>query len=526
MHPVSVERPKPEPSWLDRLISYFNPEAGARRASFRAAELELEAMSSYRGARYTRVGQPVAPQGRADYHLETEQSRRKAVDRARQLERDSVIAESLLARSVENVMGDGFALESLAGDEAWRELVEREWKTWADEEADVRGLSTLDELDALTFRAFLRDGEAATIKLADLKLQAIESDQIASPMGSIPTLEEVDGIVVDKRGRPVKFKIVTRPDPRVANVRFGQEVEEVDAADVEFLARRQRHGQTRGVSALVGVSWILEQIDGQIEAVTVAARMAACLGLVIARNKRMSGLTTTTDSAGNERRGLRFEPGMIGEIDQGDSIHQITPRQPATNFSDFLDTLGRIAGLAFGLPLEVSMMNHTKSNYSQSRAALLQAQRVWRNYQAMMGRYKSRIFRWWLLRMIELGRIPYRADALAHKWRMPGWKWVDPSKELEAGMGMVDAGLCTRADLAKSQGKDLREVVKGLQSERELFEAAGIVPAMSRMTRDAPGVAGGELEDDAQGEDEEPELEPELEDEGDDDEDADAGGDD
>lgn len=495
MHPVSVEPAPMSASWLDRLISWWNPERGAERTAFRAAERELEGLS-YRGARYTRVGQPTAPQGRADFELEATQSRRKMVDRARQLERDSVIAESLLSRSVENVMADGFGLEMLGGDLAWRKHVEAEWAEWADNEADVRGLNTLDELDALTFRAFLRDGEAATVKLADLTLQSLESDQIASPLGQIPSIHEIDGIHLDRRGRPTKYTVVTRPDPQIASVRVGQKTEDIPAKDVLFLARRQRHGQTRGVSALVGVSWILEQIDGQIEAVTIAARMAACLGLVIARKSRMSGLTTTEDSAGNQRRKLRLEPGLIHEVDQGDSIQQIDPKQPSTNFADFLDTLGRIAGLAFGLPLEVSMMNHTKSNYSQSRAALLQAQRVWRCHQNMMGRYKSRIFKWWLLRKIELGEIEHRADALRHKWRKPGWKWVDPGKELEAGLGAVDAGICTRAELAKSQGRDLREVVEGLTAEEELFAEAGIVPAMSRMTRDRVDAEAEEEDDD------------------------------
>lgn len=514
MHPVSVE--PPAPSWLDRLVAWFNPEAGARRLAFRAAGAELESLS-YRGARYTRVGQSVAPQGRADFELESTQSRRKAVDRARQLERDSVIAESLLARSVENVMGDGFGLEMLSSDPAWNKLVESEWKRWADEEADVRGLNTLDELDALTFRAYLRDGEAGTIKLGDLKLQSIESDQIASPLGSIPTKDEIDGIKLDRRGKPVSFTVVTRPDPQNASVRFGQETEEIAAKDVLFLARRQRHGQTRGVSALVGVSWILEQIDGQIEAVTIAARMAACLGLVIARKSRMAGLTTAEDSAGNQRRKLRLEPGLIHEVSQGDIVQQIDPKQPSTNFADFLDTLGRIAGLAFGLPLEVSMMNHTKSNYSQSRAALLQAQRVWRNHQGMMGRYKSQIFRWWLLRKIELGEIEYRADAMAHKWRCPGWRWVDPGKELEAGLGAVDAGICTRAELAKSQGRDLREVVAGLALEEKLFEEAGIEPAKSRMTRDRVEAAA-ELEGSPKPGDRDPNDDGQADDDEDDDE--------
>src|SRR5690606_9334531 len=141
-----------------------------------------------------------------------------------------------------------------------------------------------------------------------------------SPLGGMPTRDLVDGIKLDERGKPISYSVVTRPDPIMASVRFGNPYVEIPASDMILMARRQRLGQTRGMSALVTVAWLLDQIDGQIEAVTVAARMAACLGLVVHRQGRMGGLTTTTDGDGNQRRKLRLEPGSVLELGQADSV--------------------------------------------------------------------------------------------------------------------------------------------------------------------------------------------------------------
>lgn len=472
---------------------YFNPEWKVRRLASEQIESELLASSaaSYRGARHTRVSARGKPSGgRADYHLEATWDRRDIVDRARDLERSNVIAEGMLNRATENVVGDGFRLQSQAGGvgnasaRAWNDLVEARWREWCRTGADVRGLSTFGELLSLTYRSWLRDGDVGVIKLKDGSLQFVESDQIASPAGAIPTKGEVDGILLDGKGKPTQYRILTDPDPQWSTVRWGQTFDLIPASDVIFLARRQRHGQTRGLSAFSNVAWLLDQIDGQIEAVTMAARMAACVGLVVHRQGRSSGLTTTTDSHGNVRRIQTLEPGMIAEVGQEDKISQIDPRNPSQDFPDFLATLGRLVGLTFGLPLEVTFLDFSRTNYSSARAALLQAYQVWRMHQSMLERFCSSVYRWWLLREMRLGRIPVRRDALRHSWIKPGWKWVDPEKELKAQLGAVDAGVSTLSDIAMQQGKDFEELVLARRRELDLLEKHGIPVVRSSMTRD------------------------------------------
>lgn len=470
-------------SSLEKVGSFISPSWALER---RRAQVIEEELSSFRNARHARTsGRPTPTEGRADYWNEVGYDRRKLVDRARQLERDSVIADSMLSRATENVVGTGYTLRAQSSSESWNEDVEKQWEEWCRREADVRGLDTFGGLMALTYRSWLRDGDVATIKLADGKLQSIESDQIANPMGNIPTRDQIDGVLLDERGKPRAFLIVKDPDPMWASVRFGQPYVEVPAKDVLFLARRQRHGQTRGLGAFTNIAWLLDQIDGNIEAVTVAARMAACVGIIVERQTRMSGLTTTTDSDGNVRRKLALEPGMIAEVGQGDKIHQVNPAQPSQNFNDFLATLGRFVGLAFGLPLEIAFLDFSRTNYSSARAALLQAHKVWEGHQSMMARWASDVYEWWLLKQIRAGKIRARRDALTHDWIKPGWKWVDPEKELNADLAAVDAGIMSLADLAEKQGKDLVRLLERRAAEIKLKEELGIPEVRSKLTRDA-----------------------------------------
>lgn len=491
MQPERV--PTPPPSLRDRaeqLLSFLSPKWGMQR---KAAQIADEELQSYRNARYTRIsGRRIAVEGRADFHLEVGYDRRELVDRARQLERDSVIAEGLLSRATENVIGQGFRLRACSSSDVWNEKVEKAWAEWC-YEADVRNMATFNDLLALTYRSWLRDGDVGIIKLSDGKLQAIESDQIANPLGNIPTKKHIDGVNLDERGAPVSFLVVKDPDPQWASVRFGQDFTEVPARDMLFLARRQRHGQTRGLSTFSNISWLLDQIDGQIEAVTVAARMAACVGLVIERQSRMSGLSTTTDSSGNTRRKMSLEPGMIAEVGQGDKVTQVDPRQPGQNFNEFLVTLGRLVGLSFGLPLEVAFLDFSRTNYSSARAALLQAHQVWKIHQDMMCRFASDVYKWWLMREIKAGRIRARRDALEHDWITPGWKWVDPEKELRAQMAEVDAGVNTLTNIAQNMGRDFGALCVQRKRELDLIRENGLPEVRSTLTRDvvsapSPGV--------------------------------------
>lgn len=443
-----------------------------------------ERLSSYRGAQATRLDKP-NPSARGaspDWTLEREYDRRDLVDRARQLERNSVLAEGMLSRSTEAVVGNGFGLQAKSGDEDWNKNTEALWKAWCESGADVRGLCSFGELLALVFRSYLRDGDVGAVLMSTGNIRVVESDEIASPTGYMqPNM--VDGVELNESGRPIAYHVIRNPRVLSMDRRHVPNHTAVPAENVLFLARRRRSGQTRGVSAFSGVTWILDQIDGNIEAVTVAARMAACFGIVLKRRNRMNGLDTVTGSDGIARRKLRIEPGALMEVEPDEDVKGLQGQQPTTNFPDFLNTLARVAAIPFGLPVEILMMNFEKTNYSNARAALLQAFKVWREHQGRLKAFCSRIYLWWLLRQIEAGEISARPDALEHGWLTPGWQWIDPVSEIQTTLAAIDSGLETRAQALMRLGYDPEEQYAQIRKEQPVAKELGI-DCHSTLTRD------------------------------------------
>lgn len=421
---------------------------------------EVQNLASYRG--HTRIGRRRAGGGRADWHLEQTLDRRDLVDRARQLERTSVFAETILAASTENVIGRGFTLQPNTESDDWNAEALRLWDEWT-KDPEVRGISTWDEILTLKYRSFLRDGDVGTILLGDGKLQAFESDQLSTPNAAFLRRDMVDGIKLDRRGRPTSFFIVTTPDPVNPSVRF-QQHEEIPAKHVIFLAKRQRLGQTRGTPAFAGSAWLFDQIDGTIEAVTVAARMAASFVLVIKKaSGTLGGLPqSNATSDGVSRPKWTIEPGMFKTLRLDETLEQIKPEQPTTNFPEYIASLIRFVAIEFGLPLEL-FFDFANANFSNHKAAMLTAQRNWRCRQKMMENYSSKVYLWKLMEWMRAGLLDVRADAFDHEWDVPGWRWLDPVKEFQAAQAAVDAGFVSPSGVVQQQGGNF----KAIQSQRK-----------------------------------------------------------
>ena len=440
-----------------------------------------ETLAGWRSASRTRIDDTRGNVGRQDFHLEATMDRRDLVDQARKLERTNPIAEGLLSRSVENIVGVGWPLQMLSDSPPWNRLVEERWKLWGNHIADVRGLSSWSQLLQLHQRGKMRDGDSFSLFLGDGALQAIESDQVSTPFGL--RRKQVDGIDLDERGRPTHYHVITKPNPLQTTVRL-QRSELIPADLIVPLSHRQRHGQTRGLTYFANSFWALEQIDGHIKASTVMARMAACMGIALHTTNKKTGLQSGTDGAGNTRRKLRLEPGFMVEMGINEKITMLDPAKPTQGLPDTVRLLALLAGIPFGMPLEISIMFWSGSNQAQARGALLQAYNVWLNEMADLERFVDRHFFWWLIREMELGFIPVRADALRHKWRKPAWKYLSPKDEVLADMAKVDANFCTLADVIQKNGGEYNEVIAKREIEVKDLEAREIPSARSSLTRD------------------------------------------
>lgn len=479
---------------LDRLISWLSPEMGASRAQARARSKLLERLGTYPQSTPGRMDAEIHGRGQAaDVTLELGYDRRKIVDRARELERTSVLAEGLLSRSTEAVIGDGFRLQMESGDDALDEEIEARWNDWCEHEADYRELSNFAEIQSHVYRSKMRDGDVAAVLMNSGALRLVESDEIASPDGGAMNRSNmVDGVELDSAGRPKSFYVFDWDPKTIWTDRRSaiNRLVRIPSKDVIFCARRLRAGQTRGLSAFTNLFWILEQVEDSIEAVTVAMRMAACFGLVIKQSGPMVDLNVRTDGTGRSRQSMRLEPAMVKRLEIGEDIEQIQPTHPGPNFESHVEGLIRLAGVPFGLPLEVTLRNFTKSNFSNTRAALLQAWHTWSRQQNEMKRFCTRVFMWKLLNWYP----NLKPEQTKHSWQAPGWAWIDPVAEVQASMLAVDAGYDSPQRVIARTGGDWKEIQRERKEWAEAQEADELAPAMSNLSRDPPKSHEEEME--------------------------------
>lgn len=481
--------PSEQPPLIDRLIRWLSPRAAAERAYYRALLDSPELLASYRGGVATRIDRPWPTSGLNQFGLRSDQ-RQRFIDmrhRARQLEADNALAAALLDRSNENVIGTQISMRSASADRAWRAAVDDAWRSFS-ARCDVRGMLDFAGLQQLMFRMYERDGDAGLVLIdrgGEPRLQLLESDRITTPDGMHGKPGIYDGVEVDAVGRPVAFHVLEETE-------FGKrQWQRITARNFVFLANIRRPHQVRGLTKFAQLFTLFDLIWGYLEATVVAARVGAAQALIVKRPQAgtiYSQLATATNSQGKAQAIQTIEPGMIHYLPVDGDVVGFNPTQPAANFPDAIATFARFVGLNFGLTLEQVLLDFSRTSYSSARAARLQAEQTAYCEQAKFYQIVlRRVWKWWLDKAIATGALPSDppADYDAHEWIPQGRPWIDPTKEVQAALMAIDAGLETRSNVALSQGYTFEELVERNRADRAMMAEAGLPVAGSTLTRDA-----------------------------------------
>lgn len=433
-------------------------------------EKQNKKLASYQGAVATRLsGSWATSQKSILYDTTRYADIARMRERARALEENNVIADGLLSRAVENVVAQGFELQATTADAEWNQQAEDLWNGWVDS-ADTSGLVWLEH-QRLAFRAYLRDGDFGCILLKDGRLQPVESQMIETPYRKVEG-RVIDGVKVNELGRPVGFHVATYDESGRGDWAL------VDASDFVFLCRRKRPLQVRGETCFAQSFTLFEQIEKWTEAQIIAARIAACFGIAIIKNSAtqfQQNLAVEDNNAGVAQRQLDLSPGMAPILEPGEDIKTISPSHPQQSFPDNLVAMLRLCGLSIGMPLELVLMDYSRTNFSSARASMLQAYRSFKSLQEIFTQnYLSRIYRWRISKWIKEGKLPANPDAWNHRFVAPCWPYLDPVGEIQSAQMAIDGGFDSLTSVLLSQGKDFATIKA--QRERELAElkAAGI----------------------------------------------------
>ncbi len=473
---------------LDRTIGVFSPSWALKRAHAR------KVLRSYQGAEANRLTNHKKPKNQsADQELLGPFGADALRAWARALVRDNAYAWGVVDTIVSSVVGNGIncqsTLETTAGDDLGdtNEKRDKLWAEWC-EVCDINGEMTFQDIQSLCQREIVEAGEVLVrfvrtkgteyegiSRPVPLALELIEADRLALEKDTYAanTARQrgnavVRGVEIDKRGRAVGYWIYPQhPNSPYAVGR--QTPEYVNAKDIRHLFRKDRVGQSRGVTWFAPVmSWLRDlgvYVDNEIQ----ASAVASCFGVVIKTEQPVGNLLgpsdeDTTDSNGNSLDYL--EPAMIARLKPGESIETVNPGRPNSASEPWINLMLRGISVGTGLSYEIVARDYSKTNYSSSRASQLEDRRRFRRWQQLLINDLCQPV--WdefckAAALVDADGFPTSTELLDNRrtaapveWQPQTWEWVDPQSEMTAATQSIKENLSTLAYETGQRGGNWR----------------------------------------------------------------------
>ena len=471
-------------SWLDNLISFISPEWGAKREAWRQNLLE---MRSYDAGDYSR--------GNANWRVINQSaeytdkySRDNVRARARDLERNSDMMNSVIGAYKRNVIGGGYTLQVKTGDDELNDTIEAAWKKWCKKQnCDVTGTQSFTQMMRMCMKRKKIDGGILIIKrytsdgFLPFKLQTFEVDELdnsqMTPMN--PGNKVVGGIEMNEYNKPVGYWIRQYP---VDSLALTTPVY-IEAKDVIFLYTKHRPSQIREMSDMSPTITRIRDANEFMVAVSVKERIAACLSVFIKKTIPTTGIGRGIGGVQgvlHDYQGKSITPGMIKELNAGDEIQVVNPAGQATDAASYIKLQQRLVGAGQGISYEATSRDMSESNYSSTRQGIIEDEMTYAEEKEMLMEvmdeiYESFVISLWLSGNIQIKDFWKHKDKyLEHTWIIAPKKWIDPQKEANANRIALNTGQKTFKQIAAEQGRDWKEQIEEIAEVLEYAKSFGI----------------------------------------------------
>ncbi|MEH7122102.1 phage portal protein [Bacillus sp. JJ1773] len=470
-------------SWLDKTIAFISPAAGYRREAWRKGYEELK---SYDAGTHDRLNA-----GWRTVNASAEQTdgvyRDTIRARARDLERNSDIQESIVGAFERNVVGTGFKLQAKTDDEELNSRIEKLWKEWCKpRNCDVTYQQSFAEICRMAIRRKKVDGGIIIIKryiaggVVPLSLQIREVDDLDTMQTSKDSKRIVNGIEYNEFNRPIAYYFKNYD----INGFYSGKSDRIEAGDVIFLWHKKRPTQIREMSEMSPTITRIKDVNSYMEAVSIKERVAACLSVFIRRQSPTpgGGFGRQGKQGSTSYEGKTLSPGMIMELNPGDDVSVVNPPAQGASAADFVRLQQRLTGSGQGISYEATARDMSQVNYSSARQGLLEDLKTYQIEQKfLIDHMLIEIYETFLISAVLAGAIHIpdfwdnKKEYLNHEWTPPGMKWIDPLKEVNANRVALDTNQTTLAELAATSGHDWREVIEQRAREIEFMRQKGVI---------------------------------------------------
>ena len=434
----------------------------------------------YRSARVAVTHGVSGSGGAGDRHAEYNRSR--LIDQSRQFMRDNGIYRGMIDRATAYIVGNGFSLQARTKSKRFNADAEKLWRDfWR--RPEVKNILSGRRVERMICREILTCGDTGVLKTDRGLIQLIEAEQIRGR-----TSKDRDGLLKNDVGQPIAFWISPYSDSGwitpIKSTRY-------DAADFLFITDPDRPSSTRGVPPCQSTFAMLHRINDVCDSEAIAWQLLARLAISVVREEGdargyMESRADPDKSASQTEGDLatrltELDYALIFHGRPGEEIKGIERNIPGKNFSESLVMFMRLLGLPLGLPLEVILLDWTKSNYSQSRAVLEQAYQAFLAWQLLIEDFLHRpLYEWKLNKWVREGLLADRDDRYAHEWIRPTFPWIDQLKEAKAYAAKLDRGFATHAQVCKSLNVEREDVIE--IRDREVRDAIKLAQSITADT--------------------------------------------
>ena len=397
-----------------------------------------------------------------------ERDRKSLIAQSRDFMRNNPIYKGMINRAVGYIVGNGFELQVNSNSANTNNKIEGLWRDWL-KRPEIRNILSGSETGRMVCREVMVAGDTAALLTDKALIQIFEAEQIAGKT------TRNNGIEKDRYGGPKIFNLSEWKSNRVDT----QNATKVDAKNVLYIANPERPSQIRGVPAAQSSFPMLHRINDVCDSEAIAMQMLSRLAVSITRDQgaeegytqsREDPNKTTEQTEGDlATRMTELDYAIMFWGKQGEEIKGIERNIPGKNFGESLRMFLRILGLPLGMPLEIILLDWTKSNYSQSRAVLQQAFQMfgfWQNKLADF--FYTPLFEWRLDAWRGQGLIG-KNTKVDYNWIKQTFPWIDQLKEAQAYATQVERGFITHGQVCKSLNTDRAEVIE--QREKEVRDA-------------------------------------------------------
>jgi capsid protein len=418
--------------------------------------------------------------------------------------RNFSIAKWMIRRHLDYVASFGF--HSRSGNDAFDEQVESKMGRWfAKDNCDRAGRHPFWRIVRLLELLRTTAGDVGVIKLADGRLQQIESDRIRNPSGLTfdgVRQEWVHGIKLDTAGKALAYAIHSR------RPYGGFEYERTIPADNFILhGHFDRVDQVRGISPITSALNPLRDVYENFDYALAKAKVTQLFAMAFTRgaSEDVAGAdnvtaTEETDENGNTstRYEVDFGKGPVKlELEPGDDAKFLQSNEPNANFQDFTRLVIQVALKALDIPY--SFFDESASTFYGGRAAWLHYERSCVFKRADLLDILNQITAWRLQLFILDGQLELPAgleiDELAWEW-VPSMTvpWWDPAKEINGHLAAIRAGIDSPQRITKeASGRDWYDNVDQIAKALDYARAKRVPLAFDPMIQPVEVVPADEV---------------------------------